>query len=116
MHESGCPCGEAAERDQVQGPLKTLRDQVCRRYVDDCQEKITGSVVAMESHSSDISSEEPLDLLDISAKSTLSPACSHTITKHVWSARARPFLVVGGLLSSLLVLCPLWPGADFSHY
>lgn len=82
MHESGCPCGEDAERDQVQGPLKTLRDPVCRRYVDDFQEKIARSVVAVESHRSDISSEEPLDLLDISAKAILSPACSHTITKH----------------------------------
>lgn len=54
--------------------------------------------MAVELHSSDISSEEPLDLLDISAKATLSPACSHTVTKHGWSARARPFLVVGGLL------------------
>lgn len=68
-----------------------------RRYVDDCQEKVTGSLVARESHSSNISSKEPLDLPDIYAKATFAPDCSHTL-EHIWAARARQFLLVEGLL------------------
>lgn len=57
--------------------------------------KVAGSVVAVESHSSGISSEEPLDLPDISAKATLSPDSSHTVTEHSWAAGASPFLLLG---------------------
>lgn len=77
-----------------------------RRYVDDCQEKVTGSLVARESHSSNISSKEPLDLPDIYAKATFAPDCSHTLSTF---GQPEP----GSFCSSKdSFACPHWPGTD----